>query len=144
MDNIVMAKMMHDIGKPLPGSCYFSADSFHYQADSLFYPSMEQLFEFKLDLEEIENEDQRRFVIPLPDLSLLCRETQQRLVKPLKSISCNMFELEFRTKLGEGELQVTVSGSYGYSYKALFEFIQFKKRLDEKLKEVVANGPHAG
>ncbi|MCY9665768.1 hypothetical protein M5X11_12460 [Paenibacillus alginolyticus] len=144
MDNIVMAKMMHDIGKPLPGSCIFSADSFHYQVDSLFFRSIDLLFDMSLDLDENEDEDERRFVIPVPALKELSPEEQKELIDPLKEIYCDFAELEFKTTLGDGELQVAIRGTYGYSNVALKEFIQFKKKLDEKTKGVTADGPHAG
>jgi hypothetical protein len=143
MDNIVMAKMMHDIGKPLPGTCYFSVDSFHYQSDSLFYRCMDQLFDDELELNENENEDERRLVIPVPELKGFTPKERQKLVGLIKSIYCDWFELEFETTLGDGELLVSIRGTHGYSYGALKKFIQFKTELDEKTKGVAVDGSHA-
>lgn len=143
VDNIVMAKMLHDYGKPMPGSCYFSADNAYAMVDSLFYRCIDVLFDCETDLEENDDQGEWRFFIPVPKLKELTQKEQETLVKPLLSICCDCHELEFAATLGDGELHVKVSGWYGYSSAALKEYIQFAKNLDEMTKGVSVDGTHA-
>lgn len=144
MDNIVLAKMMHDIGRPLPGSCIFSVGKYHTHEDSLFDRCVDLLFDAEIEREDSEDGEERRLIIPAPELLVLPLEVQQELVEPLASINCDHFELEFETTLGYGELLMVIRGSYGYSYAALKNLIHFKNELADKTKGVAVDESHAG
>lgn len=140
MDNLVVAKLMHDYGKPLPGSCIFSFDNCQSHVDSLFYPAIEQLFDFKIDPDEEESCEERNLYIPVPEMEKLSSDEQLELIKPLLSMHCDKHELEFETKYSGSILHVRAQGSYGYTYEFLKKIIQFIKNLEEKKKGVEAYG----
>ncbi|MFC3345661.1 hypothetical protein ACFOHW_25150 [Paenibacillus abyssi] len=145
LDNILIAKMMHDYGKPLPGSCFFTPESQYEAVESLFQPALELLFSASVEFEDDDMEETRCITIPVSELMTLREEQKAVLADIVSSFEDPLGELWGEAEVGDDQLQVTINGVWGYSSSVMKCIVRFKKKLDEMMKGVCAeNGAHAG
>ncbi|MGF7033508.1 hypothetical protein J2T17_004456 [Paenibacillus mucilaginosus] len=136
MDNILIAKLMHDAGSPLPGTLVVTACTlYQLEEETYFMHALKSLFgsEIEEDLEAYE--ERRHLVIHHPELHRLTGEQRAELTKLIEKVGCPiMYDMEMTGKVQESEIQVEIAGPEGYAFGMVRAFIQLKQRLDEMTK----------
>ncbi|MBP1931757.1 hypothetical protein [Ammoniphilus resinae] len=146
MDNMVMAKLLHDNQIPVPDipfACNYREDSFFYQAMSLLFQTVlcheeehdyGQTVVFSLRSSLIE--EWMDLAHTFPD-----EEWKQRLESvfdPVQEYLDDYFELCTRTEITSFGLRITISGSFGFFHPILESFIECKQCLEQELEEMKA------
>ncbi|MDQ0255557.1 hypothetical protein J2S74_002939 [Evansella vedderi] len=148
LDNLAIAKRLHDLGKPFPSDRCFVAE--FAKQDSFFYDGLRLFFNCPICIEDDRGfEDSFEpiiFTIRIPLVEEWYQLTQHLsdeeatkekdwILSPIKELWCDYFEVNVSNTFTEFGLNVLVEGDFGFFQGFFDDYDDFYKRLEEKVIE---------
>jgi hypothetical protein len=154
-DNLIVAKILFDEGKPFPKQRIFLADSSIEKSDSFFYEGISLLFHspicYETDMENYSADDPITFTVAfqaakewdhigrmIRDDSTLLNQYQEDthwILENVESKYCDYFELQVKTLLTPFGIQVTLDGYHALFHPFMLEYVAFLHRIEKKVRE---------
>lgn len=149
MDHIIIAKMLHDQGVPLPDRVF----TVGYFSDEIFLLAISKLFGSFICLEEDdEDEEEYReshvYSISSPlieewmEFSRLNSELEEKtdhIFAPVRDAWDDHAELNVKSEPTTYGIRIKISGESGFFHPIVEEFIEMRERLQKELATIKTN-----